>query len=342
MVKYHRARNSNKGRFNWNKWANRISTGAQVAGNVARSYAGYQKASRVTSGQGVTIQRDRAVIYRRKRAPRKKRMRARRSMRSFKSKILKLKGHRTLLTNAQFSSSSALGAQSVTSWVLYGGRVDGAAASAAQRGYDDMNDMRKRDYMLGDSTGDLQQRFAPGDVKWYVKTAVMDITIQNGSATVGFEMDIYEFTCGEIPSIAGSDVETAIQFYNQDTYLPGASSAGLQILTQDDRGATPFEFGPAMSKIRMKILKKTKYFVPGGDTVTYQIRDSKIRTMNHGVFRNNSCTTRYTRGVYVVCKPTPANAESTTNYICGCTRKYKYVIDSSAVSRTGQWDPANT
>ena len=82
-----------------------------------------------------------------------------------------------------------------------------------------------------------------------------------------------------------------------------------------------------MSKFKMKILKKTKYFIPYGDVVTYQIRQSKIRTLGHSVYRNNSPTTRYTHGVYIVSKPVPAEASQEHQYTVGCTRKYKYVVD---------------
>jgi len=299
---------------------------------------------RVTSGQGITVQHDRATTYRRKRAPQKVRRRARRSMRSFKSKILKMKGHRTFFTNSSLSVTSPASGQSVKSWVLFGGKLDGAV-DGTLRGYDDMNDMRRKDYLIGDSTGDAQNRWAPGDTKWYLKTGVMDITIQNTDDNqVPIEMDIYEFTVGVLPSVettAGGqfcyDVESAIQFFHQDTYAPGTTGAGMALYTTATRGVTPFEFGGAMAKMRMKILKKTKYFIPFGDTITYLIRDTKIRTMNHSVFRNNSVTTRSTRGILIIAKPTIASAVSTCKYTLGCSRKYKYVVDESNTDRAARF-----
>jgi len=305
-----------------------------AAAGVAHAVQRY-KSGRSVSGGGVSRQHDRATVYRRKRAPRRVRMRARRSMGSFKSKILKMKGHRTFFTNSQFTVLSTAGTQAATSWVLYGGRVDGTSTTGSiPRGYDDMNDMRSKDYMLAQNTGDAENRFQGGNLKWYVKTGIMDLTIQNISDnSVAIEMDIYEFTCGHIVSTAGSDVETAIQYYHQDTFISGNDTAGLDTYTLNTRGVTPFEFGPALSKFRMKILKKTKYFIPFGDTVTYQIRDTRIRTMSHGVYRNESCTTYATHGILVVAKPTAASASSAISYVCGCSRKYKYVVDSSHVDR---------
>lgn len=326
------------GPYNWANWARTATRGIQTGVKLYNAYTQTQNNKKVKSGQGVTLQKDRALIYRRRRAPARKRRRARRAMRSFKSKILKMKGHRTFVSNNQLALSAAAGKQLVTSFVLFGGRVDGAVSTAVDRGYDDMNDMRSKDVLLGDPTGDAQQRWAPGDTKWYVKTGIMDITLQNNDTNAyAHEIDIYEFTCGQIPSIAGADVESAIQFYNQDTYKQGPS-ASLTALTQDMRGVTPFEFGNSMAKIRMKILKKTKYFIPFGDTITYQIRDTKIRTLNHSVFRDVSCTTRHTRGIYIVAKPTVAYYTGAINLIVGVTRKYKYVVDESNTDRAALFD----
>lgn len=294
---------------------------------------------RLKSGQGVTIQRDRAAIYRRKPAPRRLRARYKKSFRSFKNKVLKMKGHRTLMTNQSVQVIGNAGQQGITSFVLYGGRVDGLG-SATARGYDDMNDLRTRDYMIGDFTGDAERRFASGEIKWYVKTAVMDLTLQNTTdLEFALEVDVYEFVCGPMPTAAGPDVETAIAYYQQDIYNVGTLGPAVTTLEQTDRGATPFEFGVPMSKFRMKILKKTKYFIPYGDVITYQIRDSKIRTMGHQIYRDNSPTTKYTHGVYIVSKPVPAEASQAHQYTVGVTRKYKYVVDSSAATRSNEWNP---
>lgn len=293
------------------------------------------------SGQGVTVQKDRANIYRRKRAPRRTRFRRRKANRLFRSKLMKMKGSRTLITNKQVVAANLANKQMVISFVLYGGRADGAG-SATARGYDDMEDLRKRDYLLGDNSGDLQARVAGGECRWFTKTGIMDMTIQNTSeGGIGIEMDIYEFYCGVMDQGAGPDVETAIQFYNQDVIMQGASSAKMETMEQTDRGTTPFEFGGPMSKFRMKITRKTKYFIPYGDVITYQIRDSKLRQFDHSVYRNNSPTTRHTRGVYIVAKPLPAQADSVITFNVGCTRKYKYFVDMSHTVRAAYWDPVS-
>lgn len=320
-----------------NRWIS-FAQGLLKAGGQPMLAAGAELLKgRERSGQGVTLQKDRALIYRRRRAPRRLRRRMRRSFRSFKSKVLKMKGHRTWFTNSTHVTSGLAGSQAVTSYVLFGGRVDGAVSGSIVRGYDDMNDLRSKDYLLGDVSGDAQFRFSNGEGKWYVKTAVLDCTLQNNSNSQPLEIDVYEFTCGNIITAAGTDVESALVYYqNPDVYPQGT---GLTTYNLNTRGVTPFEFGNSMSKIRMKILKKTKYFLPVGDTLTYQIRSAKIRTMTHAVFRNNSCTTPYTRGILVISKPTVANADQAFSYTMGITRKYKYVVDESNMTRAGLSNP---
>lgn len=296
----------------------------------------------VASGQGITTQRDSRRIYTRRRAPRRLRRRMRKAFNSFKSKALKMKGHRTIITNHQVAIAGLANQQSVTSFVLYGGRVDGAVASSISRGYDDMNDLRSRDYKLGDSTGDPDFKTSGGEAKFYVKTGVMDITIQNVGGNEGetfaLEVDVYEFTCGKI--IPGySDVEGALAGYQQDIYKLGTLSTKLTALNLLDRGVTPFEMGTPMYRIGMRILKKTKYFIPYNDVITYQTRDSKIRCFGHEVFRDGSCTTKHTRGILIIAKPVPGSAFEGHNMTVGVTRKYKYVVDEGNLSRANEWDP---
>ncbi|UYD39086.1 MAG: capsid protein [Wigfec virus K19_450] len=339
MPKYSRRAPRGSNRFGWRKL---LPYAVNTAANVGRKYlvnkinTATQK--RTTSGRGVSGHYDRSFIYRRRRAPARVRRRAKRSFRSFKSKVLKMKGHRTLITNQSITVSGNVNEQAVKSFVLYGGRSDGLSNQSA-RGYDDMNDMRSRDYMIGDTTGDAQQRFTGGDIKWLVKTGIMDMTIENTSA-FSLELDVYEFICGKIHDPTGfvEDVEQAIAYYQAEVKSPGAAT-NLPTLYQTNRGVTPFEFGSAMAKFGMKILKKTKYFITEGGVITYQIRNSKICSFNVSVYDDASPTTRYTRGVYVVSKPTPGSASEAHEYIVGMTRKYKYVVDSSAANRAASWEP---
>lgn len=308
--------------------------------------------TRNRSGQGVTAQFDRSKQYTRKRAPLRKRRRMARRMRGFKRTVMKMKGSRTLMTNQRVSSSGGPTLQGVISAVLFGGKVDGAG-QPTQLGYDDLNDLRQRDYMIGDPTGDAQKRFAPGAVKFYVMTGVMDMTIQNVSTylqppedpiSIGIEMDIYEFYCRKLPgNSAGNTVEAAMQYFQNDVYLPGTAGVNLATLQLTDRGCTPFEMGFAMSKFGMKIIKKTKYFLGPNETCTYQIRDTKMRMFDGDDLYNwNSPTTNSTHGVLIIHKVTPQFSDqlsATSSIVAGITRKYKYYVDSSAAVRAAEWNP---
>ena len=82
-----------------------------------------KRRGRVKSGQGITLQRDRSTIYTRKRAPRRVRSKYKKSFRAFKSKVLKMKGHRTLMTNQSVAVTGSAGQQGITSFVLYEGHI---------------------------------------------------------------------------------------------------------------------------------------------------------------------------------------------------------------------------
>lgn len=297
------------------------------------------------SGQGVTEQRDRALIYRRKGAPRRVRSRNKRWTRKFQRTLAKLGGARTLLTNKPTIVIAAAGNQAIVDFVLFGGRVDGAVA-AADRGFDDMNDLRQRDYLVGDSTGDVQNRFSSGAVKFVVSTAIMDLTIHNSTVeepTQNFpmELDVYEFACGEWPGTLGSDLLTAFQTLNQDAFPQAAAGPNISTLQLYDRGCTPFELPAALKGTKTRIYKKTKYFVPVGDTVTYQIRQTKFRTFNgEELYRHNSPVTKYTQGVIIVSKPLAGLGDVPHRYTVGCTRKYKYHVVMNATTRGAFWDPS--
>lgn len=308
------------------------------------SYTGTTSKRGTKSGQGVTEQRDRALIYRRRKAPRRVRTRKKRWTNKIKRTLAKLGGARTLLTNSSHVVTAAGAQQGTIDFVLFGGRVDGLGSSQ-KRGYDDMNDLRQRDYLIGDATGDAEYRASNGAVRFMVSTAIMDLTIHNATVenpedNVPLEIDVYEFACGEWPKTLGSNILDAWNTLNVDAYMPGAGGANMSTLQLYDRGCTPFELPNALKGTKTKIFKKTKYFVPVGDTVTYQIRQTKIRQFaGDALYRHDSPVTRYTQGLIIVSKPLAGLGDIPHTYTIGCTRKYKYHVIQNATTRSAYWDP---
>lgn len=293
--------------------------------------------ARTRSGQGVTIQKDSKLIYKRKRAPRKVRRRARKAYKRAIAMQMKLTGTRTILANRVISLSAAGGFQIFDSFVLFGG-WQSAYGNASSRGYDDMKELLYKDYLAQDTTGDAEKRWSSGAVKVYIDSAVMDVTIQNQSVDgelnngVGCELDIYEFSCRKFDFAA-----TVHEGYDTAISQAPPQGSGLSALVKEMRGFTPFDAPEAIKLMGIKIWKKTKYFVPYGDPVTYQMRVSKnIRINSSDILTNQDSTTNHTRGILIVAKVLPNDA---TDGVCrldvGMTRKYKYKIFEPNTTRGG-------
>ena len=102
------------------------------------------------------------------------------------------------------------------------------------------------------------------------------------------------------------------------------------------RGCTPFEKTKALAEFRVKIWRKTKYFLKPGQTLTYQTRDPK----RHSVYKNRILKTDQgfnypgmTKILFVVYKSVPgitvgSGAGQTQEQISyGVTRKYMYKVE---------------
>lgn len=299
--------------------------------------------SRGVQRSGVTRQHDTRTQYSRRRAPMRLRRRMKRSYQMFRSKLMKFVGTRTWIKNDRITSSRGIGQQIFDTVVLYGCGPSATLGSIG-RGYNDVRNIIDSDWMINNGAGDAQARLSGGDVKVFFDTGVMDITIQNvsilDSTTSGIELDLYEFICnGKFERALAADGGggfTIHDFYN--------NRAGDQILSGTvtqidpfDRGVTPFEMGIQNKEMGLKITRKTKYFIPYGDTCTYQIRDS----LNHGIttrkiINDQPVCMPFSKGLIIIAKVLPQYSEAIApNIVIGCTRKYKYKIFAGHGNRGG-------
>lgn len=297
-----------------------------------------------TRSGGVTTQHDSKSQYRRRRAPRRLRWRMRRIRRTFVSNMMKLVGTRTFFTNSRVTSSSAIGTQIFDTMVLFGYGPSGTLGSMG-RGYNDVNDIISNDVLLNNTVNDPSLRASGGDVKMYFDTGVLDVTIQNLSSadevTSGVELDVYEFTCnGKFQRSLAADGGGGYTLHNY--YVNRASDqvtqgAGLTQIDPYDRGVTPFEMGVLNKEMGLRVVKKTKYFIPYGDVITYQIRDSG----NHGlstrkVINEQPVCLPFAKGIIIVCKVLPQYSDvMAPSLVIGNSRKFKYKIFQSHGNRAG-------
>ena len=169
--------------------------------------------------------------------------------------------------------------------------------------------------------------------KYLFQSGILDMTLVNYSLstdeTIGIpiECDIYEITAGSMQQDASSLIG-AFQGSFTDTPNEGAAATGL---AETQRGVTPWDCPEALSRYRIKIWKKTKYFLTSGGWTTYQIRDPKRHAFSAANMRDwDSSQGPATRWLLVVAKPLPGSLVGQVFVSIGVTRKYLYKVDQSA------------
>lgn len=300
---------------------------------------------RQTSGLGITTQHDERRIYRKRSMPRRVRVRWKR----FKNKVLAVSekdlGTRTVVFNRTDNiTNQTSGNQTV------GG---GYALYPIQSTAGQLNDINN---IAGLEAGTWTA--ASGSVvdvtsKFIFKSAILDMTFRNASTFTAdgsnfvadsrakLETDIYEL-------LIGSPTDDSSGTYNDlnaiwtagagDTSNIGGAGTGI---TMALRGVTPWDLPAALSRFKIKILKKTKFMTPNGDTFTYQMRDPKRRVANKESFTTAQGPNRkgWTRWILIISKLVPglaigntANTFQESLYV-GATRKYFYKIEGVSEDR---------
>lgn len=299
----------------------------------SRSYT-MTKRKRARSGLGVTTQHDKQVVYRKRRMPRRRRRGWKRFARKVNAVSEKDLGSRTVLRNdlVNITTNMDTAAESAhTRWyfMLYG-------ATSGTAYYNDLSEIGQ-DTDLG-TTG-----------KAIFKSGVLDLTFRNNSfravgsvnPPITLEVDVYELSVGTVLGDNAANLGQVMSEGSTETAtIPGQSTA----LVGTQRGWTPWDFPSALGEYRVKIWKKTKYFLGENQTFTYQFRDPR----RHVVDKQKMTTTGenipgLSRYVYVIFKPTPGYlylAVPTDNYALsvGVTRKYLYKV----LQNTQDYDMYNT
>jgi len=295
-----------------------------------------QRRRRQTSGIGITTQHDERRIYRKRSMPRFKRRRWKR----FKNKVLAVSekdlGSRTALFNATYTFGNTTGtAHNIFSIALYPN-----SSSTAH-----LNDLNT---IAADEAGTWTA--ATGGVvdktsKFIFKSAILDLTFRNSSTfndgtntlpnfNAKLETDIYEIIVNGITDDSSGTYATLQALFSSgagDTLNIGGAGTGIGF---NQRGSSPWDFPHALARWKIKILKKTKYFLSGGRTLTYQYRDPKRRVISRGrLARLQGCNLPgWTHHVMIIFKAVPGIGIGTgeTDYTekieIGTTRKYLYNI----------------
>lgn len=315
-------------------WQNRqrLARGARFAFN--RSFTGTMTRRRQTSGLGVTNEFDRKVVYRKRRMPRRFKRRWKRFTRKVQSVSEKDFGSRTVVRNDLISINVNMAAAAASQ---HSRSVIGLYGCASGSAY--MNDINEisQDTDLGTSG------------KAIFKSGILDLTFRNisfrGTTSVNpsitLEVDVYEISVGvELGQVGRASTLVGIfsEGAGDTSTIPGQTTG----LSSTDRGWSPWDYPSAISEYRIKIWKKTKYFLGENQTFTYQFRDPKRHVVDKQRMsspgENLPGLTRY---ILLIFKPTPGyvyDGIDSYGMAIGDTRKYMYKILQS----TQDYDMYNT
>lgn len=271
----------------------------------------------------VTAQKDSRLIYRYKRMPRYKRRRWVKAVRRNLAMDLKNIGSRTCIRNDSTVMNSATGGQTIQGFHLYGTY---STDSSNELGNGDLYTIMTTDTSSSKATQSL-----------FFSSAVMDLTMTNVSSAVdlndapthpALEVDIYD--CVWRKEDAGNHADVFSLFSQALTATELLPSTGAAKYSPVSRGFTPFDVVQANKESGMKILKKTKFFIPYLDSITYQIRDPKNRKFNRRDIENQASfigPKGCTRTLIIIMKPVTGFPSLTVGTLSvGATRKYQYKV----------------
>ncbi len=305
------------------------------------------------SGQGVTFEHDRQRVYKRKRMPFRKKRRWIKLIKRNDAIDLKKCGAQTYVFNTSISNTNTNAANhGFVNLSLYGG-------------HDTVSSVNNDLHFIGENEQELDPTAAAGvtvsdSTKLFFQSAVLDLTIRNstvennsvsGPISAGvLEVDVYEVTSkrrwSEFDKASASLAEyndMGAVFDEAETSTLGINGAGGADYRK--RGMTPWDQTYALSRYGIKIHKKTKYRISAGNTITYQTRDPKNRSISYLALNEIAGGNKpgWTKWVLIYYKLVPgltpgaADGQYTTKLDIGVTRKYMYKIQNRTEKRTSHY-----
>jgi len=307
--------------------------------SLSTSRNGRARPAGVRSGQGVTVQHDARQIYQKRSMPYRQKRRWKKFSRRVNAVAEKDFGSRMVVFN---TSQSFTNATSGNHGIAYCGLYTANGTSDSFQA--DLNSLSALEN-TGNPTAAAGET-VQDSTRWIFKSAILDITVRNTTyntilgvaeldSTAKLEVDVYEIISSRQWSDTVANYSTANSALGKGATMQlnigGAGTAAATAL----RGVTPWEFPSALSYWKMKILKKTKYFLNNGDQFTYQIRDPKRRVIQQEKMQTIQGGNKpgWTRHLFIIFKATPGftlgtgTDEITERLTIGITRKYFYKIE---------------
>lgn len=271
-------RSRNPYRFDVLSAARAIRDGYRIGKGITRTV---QRLRGKPKGIGVTTQHDVVSQYKKSYMPKKKKKAWRKFTRKVTAAVDKHLGTRSIVRNYTFLGLIPAGTQQA--YMDFGLYTLGDSWTGATGGVIDLwRDVANIGVAVG--LGDPNAAAGASDnsaKKMEFRSAVLDFTFKNQSSTSGLEIDVYMIVPKKgARGSANSDVTTIMN----NGWLNTGTPAGGTNLTTGTRGVTPWQ-SSALCR-RFTILTKKKYFIPAGNTFTYQYRDPKNYTVDTNRFAN--------------------------------------------------------
>lgn len=320
---------------------NRMRLGIQSRNRFGGSRTGTMTRNRQSSGQGVTTQHDRRQVYRKRSMPRYKKRRWKKFVNKIHAVAERDYGSRTWLANNSITQTLTLAdTQGVLTLALY-------SQQSSNPWLNDLNSISALENFQGNPTT-AAGITVENSTKVLFQSAILDVTIRNISTLITgvvpfldgrakLELDVYEMSATkDFMVAAGSYGSLGVLFNAIETDIKILNNSGTSI-TIGARGATPFELPYVLGRFGLKVWKKTKFFIPNSDTITYQVRDPKRHVTTIGDLKNENGANRpkWTRFLLLIYKLVPGltigaiDGTYQPSIAVGATRKYFYKLEGA-------------
>lgn len=300
--------------------------------NVARTLTSQRRKKKsVSSGRGITNEYDRKLIYKKRSMPRRFKKRWRRFKRKINAISEKSLGSKTVVENDAITltldlTSANSSAQAVMNVALY-------PLQSTNTWLKDVNNILANDTTVP-TTGKLLFQSAVLDMT-VCNTSSLNATTPRNASIPSLELDVYEIiSSSDFSKLITPTTGDLVQVFGEGATDTGAIGGTGTSLTIQQRGVTPWDLPSALSEYRLKILKKTKYFLGPGQTMTYQIRDPRRHVVDKQYQQVQTGNIKnMTRWLFLVYKPTPCTSEfadtdfDVAQIRVGLTRKYFYKVN---------------
>lgn len=318
-----------------------VSTALRFANSGSRTLTRTRN-SRGAEYGNITFQNDEHQIYRRKRAPRRVRVRARKQWKRFNFMLNKsLAMHSVVIPTTQaitLTPTNGSTAQTMASYTIYGGGANsttpGTQTNPANGDLDYI--MRAHSAYSGTTAN------APS-YKFRFKSAVMNLTVKNTvdntveSARGGLVfIDLYHVVCRKstTDSAAGGAIQTVWADAIQHT---GTMNALNTVNIQSD-GLTPFDIGQFGEQYTIRRVRRVR--LSSGQVFSTQIRDPADYIIEQDDIARWDHLANKTEGFLIVAYNPSADPTTGVRGIVAieinCNKKYHYTVNDESLNSAGR------